>query len=248
MDQQNDIRIVERATQNFLNQSLLDAYLLKLKNDHPHLKEMEREQILEHMNLTRDGTPTLSTVLLFCQYPQAYFPQLAITAIVVPGTEIGDLGPEGERFLDNRRIEGNLIEMLEEALHFVHKNMKNHTANETDYPMAAVREAVMNALVHRDYSVYTEGQPIRLILYSDRFELRSPCGIYTNPPADPSGNGTPAIGNPALVAAMKTLGKVENRHTGIPIIRRELSGAGMCEPQFAAEYGAFVVRFQRERD
>ena len=46
----------------------------------------------------------------FSLYPQAYFPQLCITAIVVSGRDIGDVGSQGESFIDNQRIEGNIQE------------------------------------------------------------------------------------------------------------------------------------------
>lgn len=46
---------------------------------------------MEMLNITRNGVPTLAAVLNFCLYPQGFFPQLGITAIVVPGTEIGDV-------------------------------------------------------------------------------------------------------------------------------------------------------------
>ena len=44
--------------------------------------------------------------------------------------------------------------------------------------MEAVREAVLNALVHRDYSIHTEGMPIQVVMYEDRLEIRNPGGIY----------------------------------------------------------------------
>jgi ATP-dependent DNA helicase RecG len=67
------------------------------------------------------------TVLLFSPYPQAYFPQLCITAVVVPGTELGVEGTAGERFLDNQRIEGSIPEMLDAAIAFVRRNMRTKT-------------------------------------------------------------------------------------------------------------------------
>lgn len=139
------------------------------------------------MSITRNQELTLSAILAFGIYPQAYFPQLCITAISVPGTEIGALREHGERFLDNQRINGTIMEMLDEAVKFVRRNMKTKTIidrhtgfreDRTDYPLAAVREAIINALVHRDYSVHTEGMPIQLILYEDRMEIKSPGGIY----------------------------------------------------------------------
>lgn len=94
----------------------------------------------------------------------------------------------GERFLDNQRIEGSIPEMLEAAISFVRKNMRTKTIidrdtgrrqDRTDYPMAAIREAVLNALVHnRDYSIHTEGMPIQILMFDDRMEIRNPGGIY----------------------------------------------------------------------
>lgn len=65
--------------------------------------------------------------MIFSPYPQAYFPQICITAIAVPGTKIGNLGDSGERFLDNQRIEGSISERLAELIRFAKKNMKNKT-------------------------------------------------------------------------------------------------------------------------
>ena len=79
------------------------------------------------LNITRDGTPTLAAVMNFCVYPQGYFPQLAITAVVVPGTEIGQQ-PSGEaRFLDNKRIEGTIQTMVEDAMVFCRRSMRVQT-------------------------------------------------------------------------------------------------------------------------
>lgn len=172
----------------------------------------------------------------------------------MPGTEVGQLGPEGERFLDNRRIEGTLTQMLEEALRFVRKNTRIKTiidpetgkrADREDYPLTAVREAILNALVHRDYSHHTEGMPIQLLLFEDRFEVRSPGGLYGRLRIDQLGKVQPDTRNPVLAVAMEILGETENRYSGIPTMRRELTQAGMSEPEFRDERGTFVVCFRK---
>ena len=65
--------------------------------------------------------------MLLGEYPQEFFPQLSVTAMVVQGREIGELGDDGERFVDNKRIEGTIPQMLEGALAFVRRNMKVKT-------------------------------------------------------------------------------------------------------------------------
>ena len=109
---QDDIRIIPRALMSALDQNAVNAYLDKLKRGKPNLAALTDGELCELMSITRDGVATLSAVLLFGLYPQAYLPQLCITAIAVPGTEIGDLGSAGERFIDNKRIEGSIPQML----------------------------------------------------------------------------------------------------------------------------------------
>lgn len=253
---QNDIRPIEQAGWNTLDRDSLERYLDKLKAGRPNLSRLKTEDICELVGLTREGVPTLAAVLLFSLFPQGYFPQLCVTAVSVPGTEIGQLGPEGERFLDNRRIEGTLTEILEGALAFVRKNIRLKTiinpktgkrADREDYPLTAVREAILNALIHRDYSLHTEGMPIQILLFEDRFEVKSPGGLYGRLQIDQLGKVQPDTRNPVLAVAMEVLGKTENRYSGIPTMRRELAQAGMPEPEFRDERGTFVICFRKPR-
>jgi len=181
---------------------------------------------------------------------------MCVTAVSVPRTEIGQIGPEGERFLDNRRIEGTLTQMLEDSLSFVRKNMRIKTiidpetgkrADREDYPLTAVREAILNALIHRDYSIHTEGMPIQILLFEDRLEVLSPGGLYGRLRIDQLRKVQPDTRNPVLASAMEVLGVTENRYSGIPTMRRDLERAGMQPPEFRQEHETFVVCFRRAR-
>ncbi len=251
---QDDIRGVQRVTLSSLNQLKLTIYTDLLKKGKPNLANLDDESIYELMSVTRNKEVTLSATMIFSPYPQAYFPQLCITAIAVPGTEIGNLGDSGERFLDNQRIEGSISEMLDEAIRFVKKNMKNKTIinpetgareDRTDYPITAVREAIINALVHRDYSIHTEGMPIQIIMYEDRMEIRNPGGIYGRIKVDQLGKMQPDTRNPVLALTLETLRVTENRYSGIPTIRKEMEKYNLKEPKFADERGSFIVTFYK---
>ncbi len=251
---QDDVRGVPRATLASLNQDELALYTDLLKKGKPNLASLDNERIYDLMSITRNNEITLSAIIIFSPYPQAYFPQLCITAIAVPGTEIGDLGDSGERFLDNQRIEGSISEMLDEAIRFVKKNMKNKTIidpstgvreDRTDYPITAVREAIINALVHRDYSIHTEGMPIQIIMYEDRMEIKNPGGIYGRIKVDQLGKMQPDTRNPVLASALETLRITENRYSGIPTIRKEMEKYNLKEPKFADERGSFIVTFYK---
>ena len=216
----DDIRPVEGVSLAALDQIRLEQYLLQRRLDRPNLNAVPVEQLYELTGITRGGQVTLSAVLLFSPYPQAYFPQLSIIATRVPGTELGLVDGQGRRFSDSKRLEGTLPELLDGAVGFVKGNM--HTALRIDpktgkrsdypeYPMDAVREVLLNALVHRDYSSYTENMPIQLILYSDRMEVHNPGGLYGRLTVDQLGKMQPDTRNPFLVTAMEAMGQTENR-------------------------------------
>lgn len=247
---QDDIRTVERLSFSMLDKNKLDLYTITLKNRKTKLAMLPVEEIYELMGITRAGVPTLTGMLMFGKYPQGYFPQLCITAVVVPGEAVGEIGSLGERFIDNKRIDGTLPEMLEEAVRFVHKNMAVRTIidresgerrDRTEYPLEAVREIVLNALIHRDYSVNTEGMPIQILLFKNRLEIKSPGGIYGRFKVDNIGKVQPDTRNPVLATMMEDLGLTENRYSGIPTIYRVMKAAGLRSPEFADVRGCFVV-------
>lgn len=252
---QDDIREVTRASLQALDKMALDKYIILLKEGKPKLAAMDEQSIYELMSVTHNHNVTLSSVLLFSPYPQAYFPQFCITAVVVPGKEVGEVDDDGARFLDNARIEGTIPEMLEEAISFVKRNMRKKTIinpatgkreDRTDYPITAVREAILNALVHRDYSIHTEGMTIQILMFEDRMEIRNPGGIYGRMSIDQLGKVQADTRNPVLALALEVLDITENRYSGIPTIRREMKAYNLVPAEFSDERGNFVVKFYKK--
>ena len=251
---QDDIRVIERVTFASLKQDLLAEYVELLKKEKPRLSAISDDAIYELMSIKRDDAITLSAVLNFSPYPQAYFPQLCIIATVVPGNEVGTIGEQGERFSDNQRIEGNISEMLDGALQFVSRNMRTKTIinpqtgkreDRTDYPIPAIREAILNALVHRDYSIHTEGMPIQLIMFEDRIEIRNPGGIYGRIKIDQLGKVQPDTRNPVIASVLEVLKITENRYSGIPTIKRSMQEYNLRQPEFLDERGSFIVKLYK---
>lgn len=248
----DDLRPVDGVSDTALDQVQLEQYLLKRKQERPNFASMPSEQLYELTGLRKDGQFTLTAVLLFSLYPQAYFPQLSIIASSVPGTEMGEVDEAGQRFLDSKRIEGNLPEMLEGAVGFLRNNMRvavridpktGKRQDMPEYPLDALREAVLNALVHRDYSTHTENMPIQLTMFYDRVEIRNPGGLYGRLTVDQLGKIQPDTRNPALIIAMEALGQTENRYSGIPRIRRAMAAARLPEPVFRDDRREFSVCF-----
>lgn len=252
---QDDVRGIERASFASLNQGALAQYLELLKMGKPRLAAIPDDEIIELMSIKRDNLVTLSSVMLFSPYPQMFFPQLCIIATVIPGKELGAAGEQGERFSDNQRIEGTIPEMLESAIQFVIRNMKTRTVIDpetgkrkdcTEYPVIAVREAVLNALVHRDYSIHTEGMPIQLIMFDDRLEIKNPGGLYGRIRIDQLGKVQPDTRNPVIASSLEVLKITENRYSGIPTIRRAMRECNLPEPVFSDERGNFTVKLYKQ--
>ena len=246
----DDIRTISNSKMQLLDEKRMKDYLDAVKNERKNLAEnVSSEEIMELMGITADGTPTLAGLMTFSKYPQTYFPQLCITAVALPGTEMGTVGDDGERFIDNKRITGAIPDMLEEAVEFVRKNSRTktiideagHRNDKAEYPIKAVREAILNALVHRDYSIHTENVPIRIEMYRDRMEITNSGGLYGKISIDALGKVHPETRNAVLANILELLKVTENRYSGIPTMRTECLNAGLPAPIFSVVHGEFKV-------
>ncbi len=246
----DDIRVVDGSSMRLIDEKRLSDYLDAVKSERQNLADnVSREETLELMGVTHDGALTLAGVMTFSKYPQTYFPQLCITAVSLPGNEMGSVGTDGERFIDNKRITGAIPDMLDEAVDFVRKNSRTKTiidengkrADKDEYPIKAVREAVLNALVHRDYSIHTENIPIRIEMYRDRMEITNSGGLYGKMTIDALGKVRPETRNAVLANMLELLKVTENRYSGIPTMRTEFLNAGLPAPIFLVNHGEFKV-------
>jgi ATP-dependent DNA helicase RecG len=253
----DDIRTVPSAKLSLFDQKRLYGYLNAVRHERRNLAEqVSEDEILELMGIVSEKIPTLAGVMSFSVYPQGHFPQLCITAVSVPGTEIGETGEDGERFIDNKRITGAIPDMLEDAVDFVRKNSKTKTiidengkrCDKPEYPVKAVREAILNALVHRDYSIHTENLPIRIEMYRDRMEIVSSGGLYGKISIDSLGKVRPERRNAVLANILELLGVTENRYSGIPTINNEFKKAGLPAPEFSVYHGEFKVIFRNSKN
>lgn len=251
----DELRTNDRAEMTDINTDEYQLYLLELKKNKPHLAKLEEKEINRLQGFVVDNKPTIAALMLFSVYPQAYFPQLCITAVSVPGKEMSATGSVGERFIDNKRIEGSITQMLNDALIFVRKNMKVKTIidaetgmrnDRTEYPVIAVRELVLNALIHRDYSIHTESAPITITMYSDRMEIENPGGLYGRMTLDSLGFVSADTRNPYIAGALEIMGETENRYSGIPTIRSAMKNAGLPQPVFVNNRGVFKAILYNE--
>lgn len=247
---QDELRIAERAELSDIDTDAHTEYLIAMRKKKPNLADLPNDKINSLQGFTLNDKPTLAGVMLFSPYPQGFFPQLCVTAVSIQGTEMGADNAVGERFIDNARIDGNIINMLDETLKFIRKNMKTATyidpqtgkrADKTEYPVIAVRELILNALVHRDYSNHTDFTPITVKMFSNRIEIENPGGLYGRMTLDRLGKVAADTRNPFLANALEVIDITENRYSGIPTVYSAMKNAGLPEPKFENERGVFKV-------
>ena len=89
---------------------------------------------------------------------------------------------------------------------------------------------ILNAIIHRDYSIHTEGTPVQIDFFTNRVEIHSPGSLYGRMSIEQLGIAKPDLRNPALAVMAETLTAAEHRYSGIPTMRNAMKGYGLPEP------------------
>jgi ATP-dependent DNA helicase RecG len=185
------------------------------------------------------GTPTVAGLLMFGRDPQRFLLDAYTTAIRFRGRSIsGD-------FEDRQEIRGRVPDQLDDALAFLKRHIpapsvvEGSVRRELGLPMAALREAIANALTHRDYRVASQ---TRVFVFDDRVEVVNP-GVLLNQ-LTVEGiriGGVSQRRNPYLAASLARLSRRENAGIGVPEMIRLTSERGLPEPEISIAEGQFRV-------
>ena len=250
-----DEDFVRNATIENLNRAKLENFLTKLRSTRPQANYLSQpfEEVLKQIKIIGevDGIlrPTLAGLLMFGKYPQEFEPQLVITFLQYYGTTETEKTPRGERFLDNRKFEGTISEIVEGAVNHVLASIRKSSLIEglyrrdiPEYPEEAVREAVVNAVAHRDYSDFVRGSYIQIRLFADRLEVQNPGGLYGNVSVETL-EEEQSTRNRVLMRLMEDLHLVENRGSGIRTMLSVMRNANLEPPRFQDKRSSFWVTF-----
>lgn len=247
---EDELRSKQRINYDILNEKSINYFLDKITSLKSNLNNLDKDSILKLNGvLDNNNYPTICGIMNFGKYPQIFSPNLDIVAVRCATNEYGVEDENGIRFLDNKRLDGTISEMLKSAISFVMNNIKKATrVNEKgvredvlEYPIKAIREIILNALIHRDYSIHTENEPIRLTIFDNRIEVTNPGGLYGRLSIDELGKVRADIRNPFIASILEVLEITENRYSGIPTIYAEMKKAGLMEPKFESVRGTFKV-------
>ncbi|MBP9127611.1 MAG: putative DNA binding domain-containing protein [Elusimicrobia bacterium] len=255
-----DIEPVPDGTRKDLDPSLIDDFLKRVRRRHPKMATWNDEKILKTFRILteRDGqeTTTLCGLLCFGEHPQTFFPGLVIHVLAYPTETEGQVGVHGERLLDDVKVEGPLLTMIPEAIAAIKKNLTKKTfvsgllrEEKWQYPELFLREAVVNALAHRDYSPFARGTAVQIKLFPSRLEISNPGGLFGPVTEERLGeHGLQASRNSFLIKLLEDApvpGEdrtvCENRGTGIPSMIVALREAGLETPEFIDGRSQFRV-------
>ncbi len=201
---------------------------------------------------------TIDGLLLFGQTPNRYLPQSGIRAICYPGTK-PDYAARADEELRGpmtplRAANGSFEEssLVEKARDFVRRNTTPSAhldgarrIDRWEYPESVLREAIVNALVHRDYSI--AGADILLAIFSDRLEIQSPGRLPNTVTVEAMKTGLRYARNQTIVNIMRDYGYADARGMGLrnKMIPDMLAHNG-TEPELIAEEHRFTVCLWKE--
>lgn len=182
--------------------------------------------------------PTYAGILLFGRNPQQYLPSAEIIAVRYAGATMSDefvrediRGPLGDQI---RRAEAFLAANMRRGM-----RIRGFTREEVaEYPLAVAREAVVNAVAHRDYSL--RGDSIRLLMFSDRMEVYSPGRLPGHVTLD-NLLYERFSRNEVIVQVLSDLGFIERLGYGIDRMIAAMQEAGLPAPRFEETTAGFRV-------
>lgn len=182
-----DIEPVEHAHPDELESERIAAMLGFARERHPNVfARLSDETALMQLGvLTRvDGRicPTLGGLVAASIFPQKHFPRLVFEVSVLEGSR-GDGGDENRRALFTKPVLGPAAEMVAEMERIVMESWAPAGGTKDGAFARALRAALVNALEHRDYSPEGRGMPVRVRVFEDAVDIRSPGGLFGMAPA-----------------------------------------------------------------
>jgi len=177
-------------------------------------EKMSLDQILENLNLAKNGEFLLTGLLSFSTKRHYFYPQFSIQCVSMDGTIIGST------FSDNENaFEGTIAEVFKGAIDFIGRNMKKipetsgfNSQTKWEIPYEVFEELLVNALVHRDYLI---SSTIKVLVFSDRVEIISPGKLPNSLTIENIKNGISILRNPILLSTVQYILPYKGLGTGI---------------------------------
>ena len=239
-----DATACDRATLEDLDEEKIVQFvkLARRSRGFPLTEEAEPRELLSHLSLLHNGSPTNAAVLLFGKQPQRFLIASEVKCAHFHGIEVAKPIPSYQVY------KGTVFDLVDQAVDFVMSKINLWVGTRQDGPQVPVQyeiprevvaEAIVNAVAHRDY---TSNGSVQVMLFADRLEVWNP---GTLPPSltlenlrQPHGS-VPA--NPLLAEPMYLTRYIERMGTGTRDMIRKCREAGLTEPEFRLSDGFTVI-------
>jgi len=230
-----------------LSEALIAAYVRQREETSDQPLGLSWEEVLRGLGcVVEQGEtwgPTNAGVMLFAEEPQCFIGQAEVTCVRFKGKDVVS-------YVDRRDLRGPLYQLVDDAEQFIYRHMKVGRRIEgfagvehREYPEEAVREVIVNAVVHRDYS--RRGQHIRVFMFDDRIEVYSPGTLPPGVSLEKMRRLEPqsVLRNPIIVGVFRDLGSryIERLGTGIRRMALAMEGHGLPRPRFEEVGSEFRV-------
>lgn len=246
-----DEEVVGTSIDDF-DPEVVAEYIERRRQRQPRAFVGSSETLLRQIGaLNGDGAATVFGLLLFGRDPQLFMPQCGLTFVKFAGS--GRRSDQGQIGYGRREdISGPLARIVERAWRVVLEEMKKQSVvrelkrvDETEYPLVAVREALINAVAHRDYRI--KGRRIEVLMFGDRLEITSPGGlpgyITVQNIVDEHYSR-----NPRIVNGLMQWGYIEELGLGVDKMIEAMVAEGHPPPEFKASPHAFTVTLRKGRE
>ncbi|OKX82368.1 ATP-binding protein [Corynebacterium glutamicum] len=242
-----------------LNNQLAASFKQRLIESNSRSLGTDDNWLLRKNITTSKGELTIAGVLALGSYPQQFFPRVIIDVAVHPGLYRSPIGTS-IRFEDRKICEGNLLEMVQEAMSAIKRNLRVRRVVEglsgkdvLEIPEEVLREALANAVLHRDYSELAQNEAIHVDIYKDRVEITSPGGLPNGKRPESILDGYSEPRNRVLSRILMDIPwthevqgvLAESNGTGVPRMFNLMREAGLPVPNFKIDISSVTVELSR---
>ena len=240
-------QICERASLEDIDEEKLQWYLTKRRTSRrkPPSEELDSAALLINLGAVRRYghklIPTNAGILFFGRNPQSFIPQSRLLAVRFEGRELS------RTTIDDLDCQGTIWEIVEQTEEFIRRNIRLfgfrtrfafRRIDKMEYPVDALREAIINALIHRDYF---ETSDTKVFIFDDRIEILNP-GSFPEGVSPERPIHKPR--NPLLCQFMRDIGLIEKYGSGIYFMKDMCKDWGISEPEFILSQGQTKVVFK----
>lgn len=239
------VPILTTSIDEALNLDKIFAFYEKYYDkDIKSLIKSEMDRFLLNVDLSATGIdgniyPTIAGLLLFGNNPEQHLFQTGIIFCSVKGDKITDSMIDRKVFTSTLKENvDDFCDMIKNIIPCYPKIIGLKRVEKELFPYKVIREAVVNALVHRDYTINSK---VRIFLFSDRLEIKSPGGLPNGVTIERMRDGVSTHRNPTLTKFMAIYHYMEYAGRGIPMIFNTMIAIGAKKPEIKVENGEVTL-------